>query len=151
MLTTAGARLSTQRPPAMQPIAPMAAHGQAGSREWQTPTPWQTLHSTSRWIHTSSAERANAGDEAGRGDGAHLDQNGYGTRKHACHEGGADANTLLAGRRSREHDVSTRAHHVSQSNAAAIMCPHPPCLSKRPRHMPHAPTPTVRPSLSPAS
>ena len=44
--------MGTQHPLEMQPIALMAAHGQAGSRGRQTPTPWQTLNSTTRWIHT---------------------------------------------------------------------------------------------------
>ena len=35
-------------------------------------------------------------------DGVRLGQKGYGARRQSCHEGGgADANTLLAGRRSR--------------------------------------------------
>ena len=78
LLTNDGARPGTQRPLAMQPIALMAAHDQAGSRGKHTPTPWQTLNSTTRWVHTRWG---------GIGDGAHLDQKGYGAHRHACHDG----------------------------------------------------------------
>ena len=93
----------------MQPIALMAAHGQAGSRGKQTPTPRQTLNNTTKWIHTMR----------GGGMGHTWTKRGMGrTIMHVMR--GADANTLLAGRLNVE--MSRCASHLFSNHMRPPAC-----------------------------